>query len=480
MHMSNVRTVFVSGHFNVLHPGHLRLLRFAKECGDYLIVAIESDHIAGSAAYVPENLRLEGVQCNNWVNECFIFDTSIEEVIGRIKPDVVVKGKEHELLVNIEEEAVSSYGGRILFSSGEAKFSSLDMLRKEVYGLNAGMISIPREYLFRHNIKIENLISLVNKFNKLKVCVIGDMIVDEYITCQSLGMSQEEPTIVVTPVDSTTFIGGSGIVASHSAGLGAETKLVSVIGDDISGEFATKSTYDNGVDTYLFKDDSRPTTLKKRYRSHGKGLLRVNFMHKDSISKEIQKQIFNRIKLFIKDMDLLIFSDFNYGCLPQDLVEKITVLAKSNSVLLAADSQSSSQVGDVGRFKGMCLITPTELEARISMKDHESGLVVLADKLQKQSQSENVFLKIGEEGLLINATSNNTVDWHTDKINALNSIARDVAGAGDSMLVTSAMALSAGGNIWEAAFLGSLAAAVQVGRVGNVPMNSSDLIQELK
>jgi len=478
--MSNVRTVFVSGHFNILHPGHLRLLRFAKECGDYLIVGIESDHIAGSAAYVSEKLRLEGVQCNNWVNECFIFDTSVEDVIKRIKPDIVVKGKEHELLNNIEEEVVSSYGGAILFSSGEAKFSSLDILRKEIYSCNTGIITLPREYLLRHNIKIKSLISLVKKFSKLKVCVIGDMIVDEYITCQSLGMSQEEPTIVVTPVDSTTFVGGSGIVASHSAGLGAETKLVSVIGNDVSGEFAADNIPDNGVDTYLFKDDSRPTTLKKRYRSHGKGLLRVNYMHKNSISKEIQKQIFDRIKLFIKDIDLLIFSDFNYGCLPQELVEKIITLAKSNNVLLTADSQSSSQVGDIGRFKGMCLITPTEVEARISTKDHESGLVVLADKLQKQSHSENVLLKIGEEGLLINANSENNIDWHTDKINALNPMARDVAGAGDSMLVTSSMTLASGGNIWESALLGSLAAAIQVGRIGNVQMSSNDLIKELK
>ena len=71
------RTVFVSGNFNVLHPGHLRLLRFARECGERLIVAVNSDRIAGNAAHVPELLRLEGVQSNSWVDEAFVTDTAV-------------------------------------------------------------------------------------------------------------------------------------------------------------------------------------------------------------------------------------------------------------------------------------------------------------------------------------------------------------------------------------------------------------------
>ena len=66
---NKLTTVLVSGHFNVLHPGHIRLLRFAKESGDYLIVAVESDRIAGGAAHVPEDLRIEGIKSNSWVND---------------------------------------------------------------------------------------------------------------------------------------------------------------------------------------------------------------------------------------------------------------------------------------------------------------------------------------------------------------------------------------------------------------------------
>jgi len=67
----------------------------------------------------------------------------------------------------------------------------------------------------------------------------------------------------------------------------------------------------------------------------------------------------------------------------------------------------------------------------------------------------------------------------TDRVDALNAAPKDVAGAGDSLLITSAMTLACGGSIWEAACLGSLAAAVQVGRVGNTPLRSEELIREL-
>ncbi len=178
--------VFVSGNFNVIHPGHLRLLRFARECGSRLIVAVESDRIAGHSAHVQESLRLEGVVSNTFVDEAFIFDEDVANVIARIRPDIVVKGKEHESRFNSEEAVLSSYGGKLLFSSGETVFSSLDLIRREFNELTASTIALPKEYLARNGITLTRLRELVEGFGELKLVVIGDLIVDEYITCQLL------------------------------------------------------------------------------------------------------------------------------------------------------------------------------------------------------------------------------------------------------------------------------------------------------
>lgn len=472
------KTVFISGHFNVIHPGHLRLFRFAKECGDKLIVGVENNETAGNDAYVPQNLRLEGVQSNSWVDEAFLMDKPIAEILSELKPDIVVKGKEHEKKFNPEAEIIQGYGGKLIFGSGETIFSSIDLIRREFLESHVETIHLSDDYVKRHNISIPKLVSIVEDFCKLKVCVIGDLIADEYITCQPLGMSQEDPTIVVTPIDSRTFVGGAGIVSAHAASLGADVQLISVTGNDESREFLLKNLSDFSVKSHLLIDETRPTTLKKRFRSKGKTLLRVNHLHQREISIQLQEKILEILKGIIPNINLLVFSDFNYGCLPQSLVDKIILLAKSYKVLLVADSQSSSQVGDISRFKGMDLITPTEYEARISTRNSHDGLVVLAEQLKKQSDSVNILLKIGEEGLLIHADKKKE-DWLTDRINALNCAPKDVAGAGDSLLIASAMTLAKGATIWEAALVGSLAAAIQVGRVGNTPLKIKEFLTEL-
>jgi rfaE bifunctional protein kinase chain/domain len=473
------KTIFISGIFNVLHPGHLRLISFAKSLGTKLIVAIESDRLAGSSAHVSEKFRLEGIQSNSLVNQSFIFDEPVGIIIERIRPDIVVKGKEYENSINIELESLKKYGGNLVFSSGESIFSSLDLINKEFQLSKIRTISMPNEYMKRHEIKKSNLTDIVNNFSKLNICVIGDLIVDEYITCEPLGMSQEDPTIVVTPLDNKKFLGGAGIVSAHAAAMGAKVKFFSVTGNDEAREFALSLLTTANVDSFLLVDYSRPTTLKQRYRAKGKSLLRVSYLHQSAISVEIQSELISAVEKNIKKFDLLVFSDFNYGCLPQPLVDRLTKIAKKNGVLLAADSQSSSQVGDISRFKDMDIITPTEREARISTKNREDGLIVMAEQLRIQANANNVFLKLGEEGMIIHVNNMKNSEWQTDKINALNSLPKDVAGAGDSLLITSAMSMACGGSIWEAACLGSLAAAVQVGRLGNIPITKEEIISEI-
>jgi bifunctional ADP-heptose synthase (sugar kinase/adenylyltransferase) len=150
-----------------------------------------------------------------------------------------------------------------------------------------------------------------------------------------------------------------------------------------------------------------------------------------------------------------------------------------NDVFFAADSQSSSQHGDIGRFKNMSLISATEKEVRLSLKNYEDGLVFISDKIQDQTKSKYLLLKLGADGVIINDKSQNSEKWKTDKIDALNENPKDVAGAGDSMLIVTSMALATGSVIWEAALLGSYAAAIQVSRIGNNPITKDDLLKEL-
>ncbi len=472
------RTVFVSGNFNILHPGHLRLLRFARELGDHLIVGVRSDRIAGSAAHVPAQLRLEGILSNTFVDEAILVDEPVGAVVDRLRPDIVVKGKEHENRSNPELEVLNRYGGQLVFSSGDAVFSSLDLIRRDLVDEKRRIGSVPTEYLMRHGIENKDVLARVEEFRTLRVCVIGDLIVDEYITCEPLGMSQEDPTIVVTPVDTQRFIGGAGIVAAHAAGLGAEVHFLSVTGDDETRDFALRELGTSGVKADLLADNTRPTTLKQRFRANGMTLLRVSHLHQAAIDREQQNQVFERFNELVSTCQLLVFSDFNYGCLPQSLVDRIAGRARELGLTIAADSQCSSQIGDISKFQRMDLLTPTEHEVRLSLRNHEDGLVVLAEKLRVRADAKNIILKLGAEGALLHIQSDDQ-QLYTDRIRELNSSPRDVAGAGDSLLISSAMTLAVGASPWEAAYIGAIAAAVQVSRIGNIPLRTTDLTREI-
>ena len=471
------RIVFVSGNFNTLHPGHLRLLQFASECGDFLVVGVTNNDAEG--VLVPEELRLDGVRIISFVNYAFTLRTLPGVFIQQLKPHVVVRGKDHEGHFNAEQSLVESYGGKLLYSSGEMRFSSVYLLKQEMLKPELSSITRPFNFSKRHGFTMADLRATVDKFKDLRVTVLGDTIVDEYIDCDPLGMSQEDPTIVVTPIHNESFVGGAAIVAAHAGSLGADVHFISVLGKDPSAEFAQSKLLEYGVSVELFEDDSRPTTLKQRYRAAGKTLLRVSHLRQHAISQEIAGRILNAVKAVLPTTDILIFSDFNYGCLPQSLVLEIVDACKSRKVLMVGDSQSSSQVGDVSRFKDMMLITPTEREARLSMGDFNSGLVVLSEKLRKKSRAKNILITLGAEGLLAHAGKKTHEEWLTDRLPALNTAPKDTAGAGDSLLACCSLSLAVGADIWQSMYLGSIASACQVRRIGNIPLSRRDIVSEL-
>jgi bifunctional ADP-heptose synthase (sugar kinase/adenylyltransferase) len=217
--------------------------------------------------------------------------------------------------------------------------------------------------------------------------------------------------------------------------------------------------------------------LKQRLRASGKTLLRVSHLRQHGISRELARKLADTIKAALPKTDLLIFSDFNYGCLPQALVAEISEECKRRGILMVADSQSSSQIGDVSRFTDMMLLTPTEREARLAVRDFDSGLVVLAEKLREKARATNIVLTLGAEGLLVHPAKSS--EWMTDRLPALNKSPKDSAGAGDSLLIASSMAMAVGADIWQGMYLGSIAAACQVSRVGNMPLSLQDIALEL-
>ena len=132
---------------------------------------------------------------------------------SRLKPAVVIKGREHEGGNNQEQEAVQRYGGRLLFTSGAPYSPLLSHIKSytttETPHFNLSQLG----FLERHNLSLNSIKKRLSAFANLNVGVIGDVIVDEYIECVALGMSHEDHNVVLSPNSSQQFVGGAGIVA---------------------------------------------------------------------------------------------------------------------------------------------------------------------------------------------------------------------------------------------------------------------------
>jgi rfaE bifunctional protein kinase chain/domain len=458
--------VFVSGKFRVIHAGHMRLFRTATDFGQQLVVALDTDGLTAEEIHWRESI-LRNIE---YVDRVIEFDGDIEKVLLEVRPDIVIKGHEFRNAQNQETQILSAYGGKLVFTSGANFYSESDLIGSNDSEFIEKLAAMPQEFMTRNNLTTDRLLKVLNDFSKLRVCVIGDLIIDEYINCHPLGMSQEEPTVVVTPVDKRRYFGGAGIVAAHCKSLGAQTAFVTVTGEDEASKWAEEKATEYHLQSLSVTDRSRPTTLKQRYRSGTQTLLKISHLTQEFLDSEKESELIEKFSKLAKNLDVLILSDFSYGVLSPQIVERILGIAKDNGIFVSADSQSSSQIGNLGKFKNIDLVSATEREARLELKDNTSGLVVVAEGLRRELNSKNLLLKMGADGVLISSQDGKGQMLPTDEIPAINKNPVDTSGAGDSMLAGASLALASGSTIYEAALIGSVLAGIQVGRLGNVPI----------
>lgn len=472
--------VFVSGKFRVIHTGHLRFLRLARKLGSKLIVGLDASDLSEEEIA----WRVDALSNLKMIDNVETYDGNLLSLLGRLKPDIILKGKEFSEVKNEESEYIQATNAKLLFSSGDSFFSEYDMFDESAQNLDLGtkQIKVLRDLCSRYQIDVGRISEILQEAKALRVLVVGDLIVDEFINCHPLGMSSEEPVVAVTPVDKKRFLGGAGIVAAHASALGSKTTLVSCFGDDEVGAWAREKLQEYGVSQISAVDQSRPTTLKQRYRSGSYTLLKVSHLRQDPISNDLIDGIMNRILERDEKFDIVIFSDFSYGVCHVDLVDRFLEQAKAQDIFTAADSQSSSQIGDLSKFKNVHLLTPTERELRNEMRDQVSGLVFVGEALQKRLNAKYVFVKVGADGLILHAKNQIQeieCDSETERIPSLASTVVDSCGAGDSLLAVSSICFKLGLTAVEAALAGSCAAAIQVSRLGNIPVEIDTLVEFL-
>lgn len=468
-------TVFVSGIFHVLHPGHFRLFRFAAELADKVIVGLIKKE-SSPFDMAEDTERMQAMSLVSLVDEVILVDDVMQAIV-ELQPDIVLKGSEFKHQYNPEVEVLERWQGQLVFASGESYFSGSKLSASDN---TVPAIPFPEEYqnfIRRHNISGDGLRRALAGFGQQKVAVIGDIILDEYVDCDPVGLSREDPTIVVTPVDSKRFVGGAAIVAQHTQSLGAKVDFYSVSGEDSNADWVRDMLAGAGMSLNIYQDPSRPTTTKKRFRSDNKTLLRVNEYRNHPLAENLRKRLLRDFEQAVSGYDLVVFSDFNYGLLTPDTVKHLQEVASNAVIPMVADSQTSSQRGDLCKFSNLLLATPTEIEARLAVdiESREVGLAKVIEETARRIKAQNLIITLGADGALI---LDNSVDAipKLDSLTALNKNPVDVAGAGDVLLVTTSLSKICGVDIWHAAILGMLSSGIHIGGVGNSPIQIESLL----
>jgi rfaE bifunctional protein kinase chain/domain len=485
---ANNRIVLCHGHFNVLHPGHLRFLQYASEQGDILLVAVFGDKLLkneDNIKYFSQAERAEGVAALQNVNWVVILDKMhFRKVVDIAKPSAYVLGKEfeEEFAKDVQQNItqVESNNGKVLFCSGEVHYASADFLYHPYEEIEHDRVQKFQESCQRHNIELEDLECYIRQFQELKLAVVGDTIVDQYIACDALGMSAEAPVIAVKELEAKEFIGGAAIVACHLRSLGAQCHFFSVVGDDQPGQFVLEQLTKRGLELCLPIDNGRPTTFKIRYMVNNQKLFRVSRLHDNSISKKIESQIISKLEQLALQLDGIVVSDFVYGVVSERLLSSIVRIAKKNKIKLFGDLQCSTQVGNVLKFKEFDFLCPTEREARIALSDHEGGLEKLAMNILELTKTSNLLITLGADGFVAHQTENGSGVIKSQHFPALISNPVDVVGAGDALLSAASLSQCSGASLMEASVLGACAAAIAVNRIGNEPVTDQELVKFIR
>lgn len=490
-HMSKVRTiktvvvaadtaradgkmvVLAHGVFDLLHMGHVRHLKTAKDEGDILVVSITADSFVNKGPGRPifsQDMRAEMLAALECVDYVVINHMpSAEPMIEAVKPDVYVKGLDYENAneditgkIIDEQLTVERHDGRIMFTK-DITFSSSSLINRYLDVYDAPL----RDYLheLRQKNGLERCLKLIESVKDMRVVVIGDTIIDEYKYVTPLGKPSKENIIAVQFKNSETFAGGVIAAAKHVASFCDHVDVITSLGKLDSQEDLIRNNLEDNINLNLLYRNDAPTTRKTRYidTSYMGKLFEVYDFKDHPPSPEGEEELRRIISDKIKNADLVIVTDFGHGLITQnviaDLCEKSPFLAVN--VQTNAGNHGFNFATRYPRADFICIDTP---EARLAVSDKYADVPdLISELLPKKIDCDHFIITLGLHGSMTYQRDSGKVH----KVPAITDQVVDTIGAGDAFFAVAAPFVRASGSLELAAFLGNVAGAITVGIVGH-------------
>ena len=307
---------------------------------------------------------------------------------------------------------------------------------------------------------------LIENFKNIKIAVIGDLMLDEYIMGKVDRISPEAPVPVVKVTEEKFVLGGAANVINNLAALGANVYCGGLVGKDKNAEKLINAFPKNVDCNLILKVDNRPTIVKKRVIAGHQQLLRLDWEEEFYINEDEENIIIKNLKNHIKDLNAVILSDYNKGLLTKSLSQKIINLCRENNVIVTVDPKPKN----TSNFVGASSITPNKKEAYAAVDANAlENIDIVGEKLKKKYNLDTVLITRSEEGMTLYDKEIHNIPTYAKEV-------YDVTGAGDTVISVFTLAKAAGATWEEAAKIANAAGGIVVGKIGTSTVSEKELI----
>lgn len=467
----NSQVVHCHGVFDLLHIGHIRHFKEAKAKGDILVVSITADEYVNKGPDRPvfsQNLRAEAIAALDVVDYVVINNhpTAIE-IIKLIKPNVYIKGIEYKTLENDltgkiqdEEAAVNSVGGNVVFTD-DITFSSSSLINQFFPSFPPGVM----QYLshFKKKFNSSDIFSCINASQQLKVAVIGESIIDEYVFCDAMGKAGKEPVLVAKNISSEKYAGGVLAIANHLSDFVSEVDCFTYFGEQAGYESLAKSKIKENVNLQSIYKSQSPTIVKRRFVDNylRQKLFEVYEINDSPIDGDNKKQFLSALSEQLENYDVVIVADYGHGLLDQDSIAELSEKSKFLAVNVQANAGNHG-FNCIDKYPKADYVCIAQRELDLTFRKRNRNPEDHLNALVQSFAYKNIMVTSGRNGCL-----SYKEDHGSYHVPALATTVTDRVGAGDSVLALTSLLVAVDSPVELIGFVGNVVGAEAVTITGN-------------
>lgn len=482
--------VLCHGVFDLLHYGHIEHLQDARTQGDVLVVSVTASKYVNKGPgrpYFSDQQRMAFLASLEIVDFVILSEAvTVHAIVEAVQPDVYAKGQEYataenDVTGNIgpEQEIVERYGGHIYFTQG-AVYSSTKLLNNFFDALPEDTVQAARALQEKYGVDVaEKIRCRVNDFSKLRVLVVGDIIIDDYVFCIVQGLTTKDAAMSTRYDFQERYAGGTLAVARHLASFAGKVSLLSMMGHELDIE---DYLYDvmPPVECRVVRDENFVTPVKKRYlkrhtiRQEYEKLFSVNrLLDREGRKKVNYSNFYRNLKEMLPAYDLVVVCDYGHGLMDEESIGMIEQQARYLTLNCQTNS-SNHGMNIITKYPRADAFVVDESELRLPFGQLAEEPPELLPRLAERLKSRYAWVTLGAKGALGRTAK------ETALMPAVTLRVKDTVGAGDAFYALASLAAVTEMPIDLATLLGNVAGAIKTNLVGNSkPVGKVDVLKFL-